>query len=265
MNIVYYNNIIMCIWYELLCLCRVSRTRDQVLYGIAQLKISEATLIGQSTASSTSQDILESTSNKSLSEVTDLARTVQSLVLECQSGDTQKCTKLVEEQAKLKETSDDFVQGFINTETIKPTDSFENDLNTIRSAIRQAETELADFITAVSTVDSTTTTGNIEHQSVAFEWEEDKTSLRETKTEISSKNPYHVRPFLFQKTSPSEDCEDCYKIFHEVTPEKITARLYFLNMERSWFDPTLFQKEFLRKVQYTLTNIFQPQDTLAKL
>ena len=230
----------------------MSKTRDQVLYRIAQLKISEATLIGQSTASSTSEAILESTSNKSLSEVTDLARRVQSLVLDCQSGDTNKCTKLVEEQTRLKETSNDFVQGFINTETIKPTDSFENDLNTIRSAIRQAETELADFITAVSTVDSSTTStaqGTIEHQSVTFEWEEDKTSLRETKTEISSKNPYHVRPFLFQKTSPSEDCEDCYRIFHEVTPEKITARLYFLNMERSWFDPTLFQKEFLRKVQ----------------
>ena len=231
--------------------CRVSRTRDQVLFAIAQMKVSLANLVGQGTSSTTSQTTLERASNKSLEEVTNLAREVQSLVLDCQSGDTSKCTKLVEVQALLKETSDDFVQGFISTESIKPTDNYEDDLSALRLAITQAETELADFNTAstgaVST-DTTTAQETIEHQSAIFEWIEDKTSLRETRKEIDLKNQFDIRPFLFQKISPDEDCDNCYRAFHEIIPEKVTAKLYFLGMERTWFDPTVFQKEFLRKV-----------------
>ena len=240
----------------LLCLMsalRLTGTRDQILFLIGQLKLQkaslEAKLRAKTLANATdSAFVLKMRYDKQLRSVMTLARKVRENRLLCQGGVTN-CSALAKYQKMYKEAADDFIQVYIVYKSNQVSEDVQREIAELNLAIAQAESRL---VVGNAVTVAANALGDISQSfkqySTNFEWVPSDDSLEERVSKLNLTEGLHNRPFLFIQTPPEEGCAGCFKVFHEVIPEKVTARLYFLGMERNWFDPAFFLKAYIKKV-----------------
>lgn len=240
----------------LLCLIsehRLTGTRDQLLFQIGQLKLQKSSLEAKLRAkrlenATDSALVLKRRFDQQLRKVMVLARKVRETRLLCQSG-VGNCSMLTKYQKLYQEAANDFIQAYIIYKSNQVSEDVHRQIAELSLAIAQTESRLA-ISNALSVAANALggITESFKQYSTNFEWVPSDEGLEERVSKLNLTGGMHKRPFLFIQTPPEEGCADCFKVFHEVIPEKVTARLYFLGMERNWFDPAFFQKSFIKKV-----------------
>lgn len=228
---------------------RLAGTRDQLLFQIGQLNLQISSLEGQQRAKRLENAtdtvlVLKMRYERLLRNVMTLARTVRESRLLCQSG-VGNCSALARYQEIYQQAANDFIQGYIVYRSSQVSEDVVRQIAELKLAVAQAEARLA-ATNAVSVL-STSVTQSVQQFS-NFEWVPSGKSLEKQDAHMNLTNGIHKRPFLFIQTPPEDGCSDCFSTFHEVIPEKVTARLYFLGMERNWFDPGFFLKSYMKKV-----------------
>ena len=239
---------------------RLAGTRDQLLFHIGQLKLQKSSLEAQKRAkrlqnATDTALLLRMRYNRLLQNVMNLARVVRENRLLCQSG-VGNCSALARYQQMYQRASNDFIQGYIVYKANQVSEDVDRQIAELNLAIAQAEARLvARNAVSIVTAALESATQSFKQHSTNFEWVPADESLEQRETHMNLTNGIHNRPFLFIQTPPEEGCADCFQVFHDVIPEKVTARLYFLGMERNWFDPGFFLKSYIKKVSASTLHI----------
>jgi hypothetical protein len=242
---------------------RTANTDDQLLFEIAEMKVREAELRGikPSTKKANANKPLESTLNSTLNNVTILSQMIHNARVSCHSGKQKFCRQVILLQQELDTISDDFIQAYINFKAIETTEGLTEQIREVTLSIRKAEAEL-NSENSLSTIQALDIPQGVQQVSVTFNWTDNPENLKSTKEMMNLSDAFHKRPFLYLQSPPDEGCEGCYKSFHdEVIPEAISTKLYFLSMERSWFDPTVLQKAYMKKIISELEEPYAPSAT----
>ena len=214
------------------------------------MRVTEAELLGINSkrdSDATREASLQTTLNSTLSRVTRLSQQLHVSRISCRAGDNQACRKAVILQKQMDETSDEFIQAYIDFRGIESTEGVGDLISGVRVLIRQTEAQLG---TTVAAVDDLNIPEGVQQISVTFNWTENAESLDSTYESMNLSDSFQQRPFLYLHAPPTDECEGCYNDFHEVIPETVSTKLYFLAMERTWFDPTVLQKAYMKKVSY---------------
>ena len=201
--------------------------------------------------------VLKKRYEQQLRSVMVLARKVRETRLLCQGGVENQCRLLAKYQKMYQEATNDFIQAYIIYKSNQVSEDVLREIAELNLAIAQAESRLATSNAVIVAANAIAgVTQSFKQFSTNFEWVPTDEGLEERVSKLNLTEGIHKRPFLFIQTPPEEGCSDCFKEFHDVIPEKVTARLYFLGMERNWFDPGFFQKSYIQKVSsFHTTNV----------
>nr|WNS50041.1 IgGFc-binding protein-like protein 2 [Halisarca dujardinii] len=234
---------------------------DQLSFEIGEMQVRVAELEGLKSNKASDSKPLESTLNSTLKNVTSLSLEITNARTLCRNGRVQQCNKVASLQKQLTSTSDNFIRDYVSYKSTDSVDGVKKQIQDLQVEIGKAEVQRRSQ-TALSTTQALDIPEGVQQVSVMFNWTEDSSNLNATFKSLNMTDPLQKRPFLYIQSPPDEGCTGCYDSFQDdVVAERISAKLYFLTMERSWFDPTVLQKAYMKKIIGELSEPYSPSAT----
>ena len=196
---------------------------------------------------------LKTALDEAQAEIEQVVNRLQESRLLCRAG-VGNCTEVQILEEMFTNTSQSFIAAYISFNTDESTlqtaefDQRKSELSD-RATVLENRLVLSSFNRSNETADSLSSA--LTERTVLFEWQAEDETLEEVASRLNSSNHIHTKPFLHLIASADtcDGCENCYTPWLEDTiPVKVSARLYFLTINREWFNPLIYENEYIISV-----------------